>query len=206
MITVRYKRGLTNIGVLWFTIGCCAAYGKDTCAVSISVVHADNSPVDGPEAMLLDHEGAVVSRKKVVEGRVEFCDFDFGRYSVRIGGDRCGSATIGNIRVVFGIEQKLKAVINTCAGEGDPVSAHGCLVFVRARSPSAEPLAEVNIVGADVTRTTDSYGRALMAVRQGATDTFTLSKLGYKTQTLAIDCTLQVYDVLERAVTMDPDR
>jgi hypothetical protein len=202
-VNSRLNVGIAALVIISFcTTAAKLSAAQDFCAMEVSVTFQDGSPVPSADVRLIDTRGGLVEQKEVIAGKVEFCDFGFGRHSILINGDKCGGVMIKNVRVVYGTLQKFKAVLNTCAGDGDVVSAHGCLVFIRAKSDSGQPLDGVTISSKSVTRTTDSYGRVLTGVRSGEVDTFMVSKPGYQRTSLRVDCTTQVYEPIERTIVL----
>jgi len=165
--------------------------GADFCAVRLSVTDSGGTPVHSAVADLLDKDGRIVQTENVVNGRADFCDFGFGRYSILVHDKRsqCGATEIKGVHVIYGLTQDLGAVLNGCSDEGDWVTS-GCSFYVRVAAPGGRPVSGVEIEGPKVqgVHHTDKYGRALLFVKEGQRVDYAFSHHGYKVTSLALTC------------------
>jgi hypothetical protein len=172
-----------------------AAAGQDEaagfCAVRLRVTDTDGRRVPSAVADLVDKRGRVVRTENVVNGRADFCDFGFGRYSILVHDKRlvCGAAEIKGVHVIYGLTQNLGAVLNVCADDGDYVTS-GCNFYVRVATPEGQPVRGVQIKSPSVgeVKRTDKYGRALIFVTTKESFDYTLSHPGYRTKMLHVAC------------------
>src|SRR5437870_5673007 len=148
----------------------------DFCAVQLFVADAiAGDPVVSAVAELIDQSGRVTQTEKILNGQAKFCDFGFGRYSIRIHDERsdCLSTEIKNVHVIYGHSQLIRAQLNSCSDEGDG-GGNACFTYVRVTSTEGRP-----IKGAEITRGkgmdthyTDSYGRVQLSVTAATQEDF----------------------------------
>ena len=184
--------------------------GPDFCAVRLNVTDPEGTPVRLAVADLLDKDGRIVRTENVVNGRAEFCDFGFGRYSILVHDKRsqCGGAEIKGIRVIYGLTQHLGAILNLCADEGDWVGS-ACSFYVRVAAPGGRPVSGVEIKGPNLQGIdhTDKYGRALLFVTKGQGVDYTFSHLGYKATSLELTCpSLKGPPIRDLPVVLEPEK
>ena len=182
----------------------------DFCAVRLSVTDSEGTPVRLAVADLLDKGGRIVRTENVVNGRADFCDFGFGRYSILVHDKRsqCGAAEVKGVHVIYGLTQDLGAILNGCSDEGDWVTS-GCSFYVRVAAPGGRPVSGVAIGGPNVQgiHHTDKYGRALLFVAKGQSVDYTFSRLGYRTTSLALACpSLKGPPIRDLPVVLEPER
>lgn len=178
------------LAAVQLTLALCGR-ADDFCAVTLSVRLSDGQPVPSASARLIDPSGETVQRKRVINGRAEFCDFGFGPHSILVrAGSDCGSVLLRGVRLAYGFAQTFGVILNTCGYEGN-ASGNACFTYLRVASPDGKPLAGVEIKETGVTSpivATDRYGRASVSVHAGAQAEFTLLKPGYKTDVLHLGC------------------
>jgi hypothetical protein len=182
---------------------------REFCAVQV-LVSVDDTPARSGIVELIDSTGRVVQTDKIANGEAEFCDFGFGRYSILIRDNsstpRCGDLEIKNVRAVYGVTQKLRAVINDCGGEGD-IGGNACATYVRVTSADGTRLKDVEINSSSLVDSehTDRYGRAELLVHQGTHADFTFSKPGYRVEHLRLSCSSMLEGTTEASVVLTPE-
>jgi hypothetical protein len=164
----------------------------DFCALRISVTDSElGLPINSALAELIDPSGRVVQTEEVVRGRVNFCDFSFGRYSVIVRDKRsdCLATEIKNVHVIYGMTQNLHTVLNPCPDAGDG-GGNACFIYVRVTSPAGLPIKGATIEDSHsvLVDHTDSYGRAQVAFLLGTTEDFTVLSPGYNPQHIPLSC------------------
>jgi hypothetical protein len=181
--------------------GSSAAIGADFCAVRVVVTSEGGSPAPAL-VELRDEKGATVERSLAPGGVAEFCDFEFGLYSIAIGGSTCGAIVIPNIRLRFGVTQVYRVYLNRCGGDSIP---RGCSIYFRIADRDHQPLAGTSVsssaIGGSKT-TADSFGRAQVWIPPGTAEMYDFSKDGYASTKFEYACSKPAY--LERAITMAP--
>lgn len=157
------------------------------CALTLEVSGIHGEVIRGVTAALKNETGNIV-QQQLVEGRfVQFCDFGFGRHSLVLQ-NGC-SMEIHDVYIKFGIEQKLKAIVNPCRGpSGGDVLGNACFTFVRIASDNGEPIPGARLASSKQQRTADSYGRARVVVAEGDEQAFTVSKNGFETVSFKSGC------------------
>ena len=202
---------LTLAAALWLgRRGAAQDKGPDFCAVRLSVTNSEGRPVHSAVADLLDKDGRIVRTENVVNGRADFCDFGFGRYSILVHDKRsqCGAAEIKGVHVIYGLTQDLGAILNGCSDEGDWVTS-GCSFYVRVAAPGGQPVSGVEIKGPNLQGIdhTDKYGRALLFVTKGQGVDYTFSHLGYKATSLELTCpSLKGPPIRDLPVVLEPEK
>jgi len=182
---------------------------RDFCAVQV-LVTVDNTPARSGIAELIDSTGRVVQTEKIANGKADFCDFGFGRYSILIRDNsstpRCGDLEIKNVRAVYGVTQELRAVINVCGDEGD-IDGDACPTYVRVISADGTRLKDVEISSSSLVNSehTDRYGRAGLLVHQGTHADFTFLKQAYKVEHLRLSCSSMLEGTREASVVLTPE-
>jgi len=176
----------------------------DFCAVTVNVVDEGGNPSRAP-VRLVDPKGQVAeSVFTPPSGRAEFCDFGFGSYSIHVGDDDC-PVILGNIVLGYGFNQKFTVVARRC---GSSISVMRfppwCDVYLRIASTDGSKLSGAETVGIINTRrvTADQYGRALLTILKGKSETFTVSAQGYRDGTVSLSC--KNMESIEKEVRLDP--
>src|SRR4051812_7349324 len=136
---------------------------SDFCAVRVMLTDKDGRSASAL-VELRDAAGRVVQRSTADNGVAEFCDFDFGEHSIKIGGTTCAELIIPQVRFVFGSTHVYRAYVNECAG-WDVILRGGCHIYFRVDSSRGEKLPGVAVVSqpSGIKAITDSYGRALVS-------------------------------------------
>lgn len=188
------------LAALALLCACLPALGADFCAVRVTL--SDQNGAAAALVELRDSKGAVVQRSDAPKGVAEFCDFDFGLYSIDVGGTTCGAVVIPNIRLRYGVEQNYRVYLNGCFGWGSvPVGA--CFLYFRISGEAGRPVASASVASTaigGVRAMADSYGRAGVWVTPGTSETFEFTKSGYRPARDEYTCLSPVYT--ERAITM----
>jgi hypothetical protein len=179
--------------------------GETFCAVQLSVKFPDGTPVPAAIADLIDPNGQIAQSRRVVQGSASFCDFGFGRHSIRIHAldSDCASTLIENIRLEYGYNQKLSVIFNSCPFEGD-AAGNACFTYIRVISEAGQALPGV-MVSDSMDRSgvaTDSYGRTEVNVHVGSRSDFELRKPGFRPATMHLECPAFGRGVKERLVTL----
>jgi len=178
-----------------------AAVGSDFCAVRVMLTSKDGS-LASALVELRDDTGRVVQRSMADGGVAEFCDFDFGEHSIKIGGTTCAELIIPHVGVVFGSTQVFRAYVNECSGWELSIP-RGCRTYFRVSTSDGEKLSGVTVVSqpAGSKTITDAYGRALVRANSGENETVTFSKAGYVSRGLTVKCGAPSYS--EQRVTLE---
>jgi hypothetical protein len=172
---------------------------KNECALIVFVVE-EGKPVNGSNVDLLDSTGKVVQSKKSINGKADFCDFGFGLHSVRIWNDYPGEycQTIAKgFTFIQQFSQHVTIVTNRCLGDvGQVVGGNSttCDAFLRISSPDGTKLPGVSIKSNQKQfgpQTSDQYGRAHYFIDIHSKGELTLSKEGYETKTVPVECSGQ---------------
>lgn len=176
---------------------------SDFCAVRV-ILKDKNGKSASALVELRNAAGEVVQHSTADDGVAEFCDFEFGEYSIKIGGTTCAELIIPQVRVSFGLTHVYWAYVNECAGWD--VSLEGaCRIYIRASSSTGEKLPGVSVAlsqPSEIKAFTDSYGRALVNMTLGKSSVLVFSKSGYISQSQALTCASP--GIAERKIIMDP--
>jgi hypothetical protein len=181
--------------------GCSTAWCADFCAVRVLVMGWSGSPAPAL-VELRNARGETVDRSLAPKGVAEFCDFDFGLYSIAVGGTTCGAAVIPDIRLRFGVTQVYRVYLNRCS-VWDSIPA-GCSIYFRIADEQHRPLggAMLTSTGTGGKATADSYGRMEITIPEGTTRKFEFTKEGYRPASLQYACEKTAYE--ERPIVMSP--
>jgi len=161
----------------------------DFCAVRITVVDEDRSPV-GTRAVLIDPDGhAIDSVETDIKGEASFCDFGFGRHAIKVGDEGRGSVTLNDIYFVYGIPQHRTVVLPSTHDVTFTSIPTSCLVYVRVSSETGRKLTDAEATTRSGKRWyADRYGRLEIWVLRGSEDDLTISAPEYATTVMHVAC------------------
>jgi hypothetical protein len=171
-----------------------AAPAADLCALKLLVTDGQGTPLSVP-VELLDSSGAPIAHASAdQEGKAEFCDLRFGNHSLVVGGDRCNSVIVRNVRYVHPEPRTVKVVLNFCI-EAPSYDGTVCTFYFRLESEQGDPLPHVEMRPSDEGRTwtADGYGRILKLLPYTKTATVSFSAPGYETRTVPVKCDNRSY-------------
>jgi hypothetical protein len=183
-------------------LGCSAASCAEFCAVRVLVTNEGGAPASAL-VELRNADGNTVDRSLAPGGEAQFCDFDFGLYSIAVGGTSCGAVLIPNVRLRFGVTQVYTVLLNRCA-VWDSIP-RGCSVYFRIADKDRRPVGGAVLASRAIgggTATADSYGRAQIWMSVGTTEAFDVKKEGYSPANFQYTCAKPGYD--EKMITMSP--
>jgi hypothetical protein len=173
------------------------------CALKISAVSEDGTPLRNAFAELVDPSGQMIRRQEVVEGRAEFCDFGFGYHSILVRGkddDTCDTM-VKNVKVIYGRPQQIKVILNSCLEYRIADGGNACFIYLRVSSKTGERIQTAKILKDDGLQIiTDEYGRAQIGIRLFSGADLTFSKNGYETRKVHVECP---YVPVEKEMTIE---
>jgi hypothetical protein len=179
-------------------------FSADFCAVRLKVVDSLGSPADA-RVELIGPSGRVVEGVGTVNGDAAFCDLDFGEHTIRIGGNRCGFVTLHRIRLVYGVAQYFRTVLNDCMiGSDGGVFPPACLVYFRVSSEEGKKLgdAQASADGVHFIHA-DTFGRIFISARNGKSTDFVVASHGYMSKTVHVTCVK--YEQISESVRLAPE-
>lgn len=175
------------------------------CAVNIELVDPAGTPTSA-RVQLISPEGRVTSSVySNSDGIARFCDLGFGEHSIQVGDNKCGYVTLHRIRLVYGIAQSFKVVVNQCMiGADGGRYPPSCLLYLRVSSKGGRALSdgEVTALRGSHVLHVDQFGRLFTAIGNGTDATYEISAPGYKSKTIHKTC--RSYETIEEAVQLDP--
>lgn len=157
------------------------------CAVRIEVKTDSGRAVSNVPAYLFGPGGAPVETSEVRAGKVEFCDFGFGKHSIQIGDTNCGATVVKNVEIEYRRELKLFVILNSCNVGGDTL-ANACFIYVRVRDAQGNKIGSVQIVNGSNPKMADEFGRAEIAVRQGESRKVTFVRDDFVPEVVEFSC------------------
>ena len=202
------KASIWSITAICYLLGRVCIAADPFCAVTLDVSDFAGNPVLTSTATLFDENGRPVEVQPVIDGVARFCDFDFGPHAISVGDDSC-SVLLKPIRLIYGMEQKLKVTRNLCLSiYGVPPIPTTCNTFLRVADEEGHPVdkATVSVPGAPFGVETDKYGRIAVPTKWQSTDTFLVSKPSFVTSSFLCRCFAPADQVQERKVVLRRER
>jgi len=159
----------------------------DVCAVRVSVRSQNSTPISDVPVELLDESGKLVDLKRSSGGVVEFCDFGFGRHSIRVGRESCGAVVLEDIWMDPLRTQEFYVIPRACV---EVSSSPGCLAYFRVSSSQDGLLTTASLAGSGLKMPvrSDRYGRIVVGIAPGTTPTFSLRAPDHQEQSLTLEC------------------
>jgi hypothetical protein len=159
------------------------------CALQVSVINGDGTPVQTAFVDLLDPLGKVAQTQETKGGHAEFRDFGFGYHSIRVRGttDNC-ETVVRNIKVIYGKSQKISVVSNSCSYDAAAAASGSYSYYLRVSTAEGEKLQGVRIEQKDhPPQFTDEFGRAQVAAPLSSVLELTLAKEGFEKKELFLE-------------------
>jgi len=178
------------------------AYCADFCALTVDILKADGSPANLTPMKFIDPAGKVISDETVEGPVLRICDFGFGRYKLVLGFEHCYPVAFENLRLRLDESIHLVARLNSCSADRFP--GNTCAVYLRVRDSNGGPVKgavlswTANTPGA----ASDDMGRVGAFLVGGESTNASVSKEGFKSQTLSLKCVNS--EDLEREVALEP--
>lgn len=173
-------------GIMALMGSAASSFADPFCAVRLSLQSKTAQPVMLGNAVAVDGAGNVAARVRIESGQVEFCDLDFGTYTIRIDALNSYSTDIVGIEIWPDLEQHLTVVINDTPNGGDFLG-NACRTHFRVVSPERKTIPGATLTGSRP-YTLSENGFATGLLRNNDTEEVTARAPGYLPRTVKVQC------------------
>lgn len=188
-----------------------AEKAREYCAFEVLVKSSRDVPVAGVAVSLLG-ESQIVFASVVSDqdGVARICDAPPGLVTIKVGGNLCGTATVGYLQRYWMTTRRVVVAYENCSADGwAPLG--GCMLTLRVVSEGGNPILGAVIRGddgratsRDQTLVSDQFGRILRFLRFGESMAASIHKNGFLTQSITDRCERGNPRDIDVVVTMKP--
>jgi len=176
------------------------------CAVRLEVVDTDGNPLDA-SFKVMDMVGDVVKGGRVLAGKGEICDLEFGYYTIKVEQRDWWPVILPNVSLDLALPRMFKVTLNPTYWTH--ATDLRCRCYYRTRDENRQPLAGVRVSAAGQLLYSDAFGRVEVIAPGLADVVVTFDKPGYEPVTEKMNCTTAQqkitasYAVLKRILRSD---
>lgn len=168
----------------------CQEASPHFCAVKIEIQSLSGEDTDGLEVRLLNADGERVATSFVRDGTATFCDFGFGKHSVRIDTPYHHSVSIHDIELEPGKTQLFKVVLSVRLSY-QASGGNACMAYLRVLSTDRKPIQRPVVAFApefDYRVIGDEYGRAIFLVPLELKSRVVIYSRSHKPREVRLEC------------------
>jgi len=170
-----------------------AALQEEYCAFEVHVTSPSGKPVSRVTVSELLHNGSVFDTAITDDhGVTRLCNAPTDLIDIHVGGNLCGSVTVGNLRRYWMTTRRIPIIYSSCAGD-DWLIPNSCQLTIRTIDEKGLPISGVQAIAEIKDRTpsnefSDKFGRVFLLIPFGETTTVVLSKPRFVTERVVEAC------------------